>query len=323
MKMKKIILHILIFSAVIFISCTKTKEDNSRLTPQTEIKEKENLSSAGVKEGGTEFTVEYFQPRKIYKIEKQDLNNDGNKEIMVMSVMKDSAEIYSDYYNFDMLEVFVLDPGKKSFVKVLSDTVDYSESYSFVDLGNDSMKQMLINTNLGGNDKIASRGMFVYGMRADNKINLIKYFDTGDPKVEDIKKDGTKEIMVSDLFYGVLPQQDAIDFVKEIYKFENQDLVLRNNEFGEFYDNKLKELLGNYSGVRKKAEMGMQLTDMAYPLYMQAAEVIINYYAKGDMKNLRTFWDSEKEFLEKNLPQDEFLDLSNFILKALPSATNA
>lgn len=321
--MEKIILNILIFSAVLFVSCTKTKEENSKLTSQTEMKGKGNLSSAGVKEGETEFTVEYFQPRKIYKIEKMDLNNDGNKEIMVMSVIKDSSDIYNKYYNFDMLEVFVLDPDRKSFVKILSDTVDYSESYSFVDLGNDSMKQMLINTNLGGNDKIASRGMFVYGMTPDNKINLIKYFDTGDPKVEDIKKDGNKEIMVSDLFYGVLAQQDAIDFVKEIYKFENQDLILRNNEFGEFYDNKITELLGNYSGVKKKAEMGMQLSDMAYPLYMQAAEVIINYYAKGDMKNLRMFWDTEKVFLEKNLPQDEYLDLSNFILKALPLAANA
>ncbi len=156
---------------------------------------------------------------------------------------------------------------KKSYVKILSDTVDYSESYSFVDLGNDMRKQLLIKTNSGGTDEIVSRGMFVYNMIPGNEITLLKYFDMGNPQVKDIKNDGNKEILVSDIFYGVMPQVEAIDFVREIYKLENQNLVLRNEEFGEYYDDKIKELQSEYDAVKRKVESGMQISDMAYPLY--------------------------------------------------------
>jgi hypothetical protein len=321
--MKKINPYILIVCCVIFYSCTKTKEEKSKITSQNETRQKENLNSAGVKEGEHEFTVQYEQPRRIYKIEKEDLNNDGNKEIIVMSVKKDTSEKYDDYYNFDMLEVFAVNPEKKAYIKILSDTVDYSKDYFFEDLANDSTKQILIKTNSGGNDDVSSQGMFIYDMVSNDRINLLKYFDTGAPEVGDLKNNGTKEIIVSDLFYGVMPQINAIDFVREIYELKDSNLVEKNSEFGEYYDNKIKGLLENYYGVKRKVEMGMQPMNMAYPLYREAAEVAVNYYAKGDMKGLKKFWDEEKASLEKNIPEDEFLDLSNFILKALPSAKNA
>ncbi len=115
--MNKIILNILILSTIVFYSCTKTREEKSKLVSPGETKE--SPSSAGVKEGEIEFTVEYPGPRRIYKIEKEDLNNDGNKEIIVMSVLKDTSERYSDYYNFDMIEVFALDPAKEILCKDL------------------------------------------------------------------------------------------------------------------------------------------------------------------------------------------------------------
>ncbi|MDQ3194619.1 MAG: hypothetical protein M3P82_06435, partial [Bacteroidota bacterium] len=70
-------------------------------------------------------------------------------------------------------------------------------------------------------------------------------------------------------------------------------------------------------------EMGMQPMDLSYPLYREAAEVIVNYQSKGDTAGLKKFWDEEKESLKKNIPADEFQDLYNFVLKALPSAKNA
>ncbi|MEO8665388.1 MAG: hypothetical protein ABI462_07815 [Ignavibacteria bacterium] len=321
--MKKVIVYIVFINLLLASSCTKVKEEKENVTAKTESKQKENLNSAGVKENGHEFSVEYFKPRKIYRIEKVDLNKDGNKEIIVLSAAKDTSEKYNDYYNFDLLEVFALDPEKKSYVKILSDTVDYSQDYEFADLANDSTKQIIVKTNSGGNDKTMSEGMFVYGMTPDNKVQLLKYFDTGSPELLDIKNNGSKEILVSDLFYGVMPQNSAINFVKDIYTFENNILVEKNSDYGEYYDNKIKDLLEKYYALKRKVEMGMQPIDLSYPLYREAAEVIVNYYAKGDLKGLKKFWDEEKESLKKNIPADEFQDLTNFVLKALPSAKNA
>lgn len=311
------------FFVIRFSGCTKIRENNSKVASESEVKQKDNLNSAGVKEGGHEFTVQYPQQRRIYRLEKEDLNDDGNKEIIVLSVALDTADKYSDFYNFDMIEVFALNTDKNTYVKILSDTVDYSKECSFVDLANDKKKQILVSTNAGGNDDITSVGMFIFDMITDDSIKLLKYFDSGAPEVRDIKKDGTHEILVSDLFYGVMPQKEAVNFVKGIYKLENQDLVEKNSEFKEFFEEQIIKAKENYYGLKRKMEMGMQPMNLSYPLYREAVSVIINYYAMGDEINLKKFWDEETEYLKKNIPENEYMDLNNFIIKALPIAKNA
>jgi len=316
------ILIIIFLTSIVFSSCTKTKEENSKVEEKL-TDSKGNISSAGVKEEGIEFNVEYGKPRRIFKIEKEDLNNDGKREIIVFSTIKDTADKYDNYYNFDMLEIFSLNPEKKAYVKILSDTVDYSEDYSFEDLDGLKKKQIIITTNTGGNDAIISEGMFVYDMMTPESVQLVAHIDSGSPKTENLKDDNKKQIVVSDRYWGVMPVNEAVLFVSEIFEFESPKFVLKNSEYGEFYDEKIRQAKEKYYGMKKKVEMGMQPGNMAYPLYKEAAEVIVNYFAKGDMKGLSTFWEEEKNSLEKNLPKDEFLDLNNFIMKALPTANNA
>ncbi|HMS34728.1 MAG TPA: hypothetical protein PKC91_11655 [Ignavibacteria bacterium] len=318
----KLLILLLLFSSV-FYSCTKNKDEGTKIKSQSESGHKEQLNSAGVKEGGLEFSVQYSSPRRIYRIDKEDLNSDGNKEIIVLSVTKDTAEKYDSYYNFDMIEVFALNMENKSYVKILSDTVDYSTECRFVDLNNNKTEQILISTNSGGNDSLTSVGMFVYDMTSADRIELLKYFDSGAPFVKDIKKDGIKEILISDLFYGVMPQVYAIPFVKYIYRLADNNLSERNSEYKEYYDSEISASKEKYYGLKRKFEMGMQPINLSYPLYREAAEVIVNYYAQGDETGLKKFWDEEKDSLKKNIPESEFLDLNNFILKALPSAKNA
>lgn len=321
------ILFLYLLCSVAFYSCTKNKIDRKEAQTKSESKsgtgQKEHLNSAGIKEGEHEFSVQYSQPRRIYRIDKVDLNSDGNKEIIVLSVTRDTAEKYDSYYNFDMIEAFALNREKKSYVKILSDTVDYSTECRFVDLSNNKTEQILISTNSGGNDSLTSAGMFVYDMVSEDKIELLKYFDSGAPFIKDIKGDGIKEILISDLFYGVMPQVNAIPFVKNIYRLVNNSLIERNSEYKEYYQTEIERAKENYYGLKRKFELGMQPMNLSYPLYREAAEVIINYYAQGDEAGLKKFWDEEKDSLKKNIPESEFLDLKNFILKALPSAKNA
>lgn len=309
------------FSLLIISSCTKVKDEDK--LSQGELKSKGEISSGGVRESDVEFNVEYFQPRKIYKIEKEDLNNDRSKEIIVLSVIKDTTQKYVSFFNFDMIEIFSLNKDKRKFEKIFSDTVDYSTECRFEALEKNGFKQILINTNTGGNDKITSNGMFIFGMNDSGKINLINFFDSGDPVIADIKKDSTKQILVSDEYWGVMPEPNVIGFVKDIFMLENNELVLKNSEFGEYYENKITGLKEKYYGLKKKVEVGMQPVNLAFPLYREAVEVIVNYYAKGDMQGLAKFWNEEKDSLQKNIPADEFTDLSNFVFKVLPAAKNA
>jgi hypothetical protein len=314
---------IFLITATMIIGSCKNEKAETEKKSEIKISKEDKISSAGEKESGIEFNVQYSFPRKIYKIVKEDLNKDGSREIIVLSVLKDSAGNYNDYYNFDMMEIFSLDKEKSKFKKIFSDTVDYSTEIMFEDLDKTGFRQILVKTNSGGNDEIASDGMFVFGMNEEGSVKLINYFDTGNPELKDLKNNGIKQILVSDEYWGVMPQVNVITFVKDIYSLENGMLVIKNSDYPEFYTEKIKELKERYYGVKRKVEMGMQLSDLSYPLYREALEVIVNCYAKGDMKELGLFWKEEKESLKKNIPQDEFTDLSNFVYKVLPSAQNA
>lgn len=314
-------IFLIVIVTVILISCSEKKEQKSEVKPGSN-KSPDKISSAGIKEGETEFRVEYDLPRRIYLIEKEDLNNDGNREIIVLSVLKDTSRKYIDNTKFDKIEVFALNAEKKSYEKILSDTVDFSDTCLFADLGNNKSRQIIIHTNTLGNDPVTSEGMFIYDMKSPEKIELLKYFDSGAPHIDSLQNDGRKQIVVSDTYWGVMPGNEMLIYESGIYQYENNKLEKRNSLFGNFFDKKIKEALDNYTGIKKKIEMGMQPGNMSFPLYREAAGVVLYHYSKEDLKGLEKFWKEEKDYLKKSIPQDEFTDLSNFISKILPVSSN-
>ena len=314
---------IIIISSVMFSACSKDENKQESKQPATEQQKPESLSSAGQKEISSENDLNYGEGRKIFRVDKEDLNKDGNDELMVLSTRSDSPEQGDGPQKFDMLEVFVLDSAKQKYVKTISDTVDFAVDCNYLDMSGTGSKNIFIKTNSGGNSTVASEGMFVYGMSGDKTVKLIKYFDGGAPEITTAGKNKVKLIKVTDLFHGVMPMAYAVPYTSSIYEISNNELVLSNLKYPEYYQDKITEATEKYYGLKKKVEMGMQMADMSYPLYREAAEVIVNFHAKGDYKGLREFWEKEKESLQRNIPQDEFTDLSNFVRKILPADTNA
>jgi hypothetical protein len=314
---------IIIISSVMFSACSKYENKQESKQPATEQQKPESLSSAGQKEISSENDLNYGEGRKIFRVDKEDLNKDGNDELMVLSTRSDSPEQGDGPQKFDMLEVFVLDSAKQKYVKTISDTVDFAVDCIYLDMNGTGSKNIFVKTNSGGNSTVASEGMFVYGMSGDRTVKLIKYFDGGAPEITTAGKNKVKLIKVTELFHGVMPMAYAVPYTSSIYEISNNELVLCNLKYPEYYQDRITEATEKYYGLKKKVEMGMQMGDMSYPLYREAAEVIVNFHAKGDYKGLREFWEKEKESLQRNIPQDEFTDLSNFVIKILPADTNA
>lgn len=314
---------ILLLSAIlIFSSCSKeNKPPESKISVEKE--KPESLSSAGQKEIASENDLNYGEGRKIFRIDKQDLNGDERAELIVLSTAAGGADEVNSPQKFDMLEVFVLDTARAKFVKSLSDTVDFAVECKYIDMNNTGSKSVFVFTNSGGNNAVASEGMFVYGFKSGGNVELIKYFDGGAPEISEEVKGKERFIKVTELFHGVMPMALAVPYTGSIYELKNNELVLSNMNYPEYYQKKIDEVTEKYYAVKRKVEMGMQMADMSYPLYREAAEVIVNYNAKGDFKGMRKFWELEKESLQRNIPQDEFTDLSNYIRKVLPSDTNA
>lgn len=299
---------------MLFSACGK-KEN-----PSLEKKES-TLSAAGTGDKDKNFKVEYKQPRKIFKIEEVDLDNNDRDEYIVFSIANDSLnKDLMKFYKFDMMEVFVKDSANNSYKKISTDTVDFSDEYWIVNLEKDKSKQILIKTNMGGNDVVNSRGMYVFSYDS-SKVKLVKYLDTGNPQIKDVNADGNKEILVSDSFFGILPESSSIYYISEIFKYADGALIKSNKEYAKFFDGEADNSLKEYERVKDRLNKGEKIKSSEYLLYKRTAEIILNLYATGDISKVNKFWNDENPFLQKNLAEDEYDDLKKFITKLPPIAS--
>src|SRR5690606_5616405 len=312
--MKKLRIVFLIILTGFLYSCTKETDTLGENTADTTGK-----NSGGISAGGLEFKVEYVKPRKIYSIENKDLNNDGYDEIKVLSVVKEQlGDQYLDYYNFDLMQVFAMDSTGKNFVKIASDTVDYGEELLYEDLQRNFTYQLLVRTNTGGNDVYASKGMFVYDLKQGNDLKMIKYIEFGNPEVKDLNSDGNKEIVVTDSYWGTMPGQDVIYYTKDIYGMDAGEMKRKNAEFKKYYDEKINSARIKYDDQKSRTQKGEKIKPSDYPLYAPVVEMFVNYMSEENNSSLISFWNNEKSFLKNNLPEEQYIDLENFVSRVGP-----
>jgi hypothetical protein len=315
---KRIKIVILIVFTITLYSCTKESEEVKNITTDTTKK-----NSGGISAGGVDFKVEYDNPRQIYSIENKDLDNNGFDEIIVLSVKKDDpGDQYLDYYNFDLMQVFALDSTGKNYAKISSDTIDYGEELVYDDLLRDFKYQMLVKTNTGGNDVYASKGMFVYDLRSNTDLQMIRYIEFGNPEVKDINSDGKKEIVVTDSYWGIMPRPDIIYYTSAIYSLENGELKRKNSEYRDYFDEKTKAARTKYDDEKSRLQKGEKIKPSEYPLYASSVEIFVNYMSAEDNPRIIAFWNSEKDFIKQNISEDQFTDLENFIARISIVAQN-
>ncbi|MBS1492861.1 MAG: hypothetical protein JST55_05105 [Bacteroidetes bacterium] len=314
----KSIFNILILSGAVLLAGCSKKEVKQESPANNN---NSTLSAAGTGEKDKNFKVQYASPRVVYKIEEADLDNNGKDEYIVFSVANDTLnKTAHQFYKFDMMEVFVKDSVSNSYRKISTDTVDFSDEYWIMNLEKDKSKQIIVKTNMGGNDVVNSRGMYVFNYEKD-KVNLVKYFDTGNPEVKDVNSDGNKEILVSDSFFGILPESSAIYYTSEIFKYNDGKLNQCNKEFKKYFLDKASAALDEYNKVKDRVNKGEKIKSSEYLLYKKVAEIILAYSAAGENSTAAKFWSDDNAFLQKNLAEDEYQDLKKFISKLPPIAS--
>ena len=103
---------------------------------------------------------------------------------------------------------------------------------------------------------------------------------------------------------------------------KKNELKRRNSDYKDFFDEKLNKAKVKYKETKQKIQSGVKISPTEYPLYSEAVEIVVNYRSKDDGINLKKFWDEEISFLKNYLPEDQFIDLQNFVLTVIPIAKN-
>lgn len=295
---------ILIFITGIFLSCSEKRKN-------TEKPESDGNRTIDLFIDNENINLSYSKSREIYRIDTADLNNDGRNEIIILSA--DEKNFSQDIaFNFDYVEIFSKGKDNK-FKKILSENIDFGEQCLYENLSNEKSKQIIIRCNAGGFDPVASSYSYIYNLQKGDSVFNIFEFDTGKMQIDEINGDNIKEIILYDNYWGVLSHDLVIPFIKDIYNLSDGEISRVNTSHGKFFNERIKNTIEKYDSVKTKIIKGEKIKESGYPVYREFMEVVLYFSSKEDIKGMMEFYNRENEFIKKQLPEEQLIDIENFI----------
>jgi hypothetical protein len=166
-----------------------------------------------------------------------------------------------------------------------------------------------VQVDAGGNDPIIAQGLHVYGLNNKGNLTLLFFSPNGAPVLRDLDNDGSREILVSDEFWGMMARSEVISFTREVYAYDGESYVSANDAFSHWFDAILKSRKRDYEKARGASEN----EEGRSQLYTRAAEYLVWNLARGGATRLNTVWREEGSFLRQRLNDAQFGDLQTFV----------
>lgn len=261
---------------------------------------------------------------------RADLDGKMPEELVVTSMRPDSMA--PPNARIDYLQIYSFDSLAGRYRLLLSDSMRWGTSIQFPKLSNRRFDELAIQIESGGNDAIASRGMHIYS-GADGTIRRVYNTSRGDPAII-YRRDGELPlIMVRGQYWPpFLTHAQAISYVDAFLIFRDGELINDPKELREYSMSSAQLKLNEYAALRKTfAALPVpadsldqadslaveDVADTVHALFIPAAEVIISFRQAESAHSLRSFWNSEREFLERRLPPAQFQELEQLYGEAI------
>ncbi len=244
-----------------------------------------------------------------------DLDVDGRPELVVTSRDAAGPSAMLPGAAFDRIEVFGDSAGRWSSMFV--DAVDGGMRLSFEDLTRSGTVALLVYTDGGGNNPVASRGLSIYGLRK-GRIALQFYAQEGDPSVLDLDGDQVREVLLSGEYWGMMPHADGISYTEIVYAFNGEAWMPANDLHGAWFD---RQITARRNVYRKL--MRARVTDEdahAIDVHRAFVEWILWAAARGDASAVQQIWSNEQNALARVLGEDQLDDLDIIVQDILEQA---
>ncbi|MBL0173900.1 MAG: hypothetical protein IPP94_01330 [Ignavibacteria bacterium] len=263
----------------------------------------------------------YDTARVIVDTVRIDLDRDGISELVVTSRDKAIAPDPLLPKTFDRLEVFRFDTARKVFTTFFIDPVESGSAVTFTDVTRRGLAEIVVTTNAGGNDPIASQGMSVFGSKADGRFTIIFYANSGAPEIRDLNGDRVPEILVTEEYWGVMSHDEAIAYTASVHSFDGNEFVENNLRFSAHFDAEIGRCRAAYQ--RAKTAKGKSAADFSFETYKAFTELLLWLIAKGDLYEVRRVWGVEKQFLSLRLSAEQYEDLDGLVQDSLAEQQQA
>ena len=236
-----------------------------------------------------------------------DLTGDGIDELVVTSRVADSVDDPLLLDRFDRIDIY--SQGVSGYRRLFVDAVEYGLQLTFDDVTGDSIADIVVRLDAGGNNPIEGQGMQIYGLDAHDALALLFLSPDGAPMLRDLNGDGMKEVLLSDQFWGMMSHAEVIGYTSEVYALTDGMYVFANERFSAWYDSMLRERRREYERARRAADT----EDGRVLLYRRAAEYLVWNLARGGVEQLNRVWNTERVFLSQRLGEEQFSDLEAFV----------
>lgn len=247
-------------------------------------------------------------------------------ELIVTSIYRDSITPLAA--RIGLLQVYTFDSLAGTYRHLYADTLRWGTNLRIFDMTGEGHPEAIVMTDGGGNDEIATRGMTIYSV-GYGAVKDIFRADRGNPAIEFVKDgDRGRIVMMGQYWPPFVTHAEAIRYVDNYLVFRDGRFASIRTEQRERYVQSAQLGLDEYGRLREQYRNAIfndslesavadtvdtagapDSLERVHPLFMPAARVIINFGRGGALQSLRSFWGSEREYLEGRLRPVEFKEL--------------
>lgn len=299
--------------AVILAGCSPDEEPRAEPGP--------GAADTTVTLDGISFRPQLPQGHALDTIIRADLDGDGGDELIVASLLRDSTTPASA--RADYLQFYTLDSAARNYRLLFADSLRWATSIGLADLSITPEPEVVVHTDAGGNDEIATRGMSIYAGGRGKTITRVYQTGRGNPSIEPASGHGLPRIVLHGLYWPpFMTHAQAIRYVDDYLVLRNGAVASVRKEEHDRFMASAEEALGEYGRLRAQytadtlgasdslaATAPADSVDEPHPLFVPAALAIIRMGRGGAYPALRSFWGSERDYLERRLPPEQFKEL--------------
>ncbi len=269
---------------------------------------------------GISFSPQLPDGNRLDTIIRADLDGNGSDELIVASLGRDS--IAPAIARADYIQFYTLDSAQRRYRLLYADSMLWASGISVRRLARTGGPVVIVTTDGGGNDEIATRGMSIYS-GAGGGVGRIFQTNRGNPWIESLPgPDIARIVMEGQYWPPFMNHSQALRYIDDYLALRDGKLVSVRREYHEQFVAKAQEALARYGALRDRFKADTLRTgdsalaaandsvDGPHPLFSPAALAILTLGRGGADRSLRSFWGSEWEYLERRIPPEQFQELA-------------
>jgi hypothetical protein len=244
-----------------------------------------------------------------------DLDGDGQVEPIVTSLAE--REMMPSGARADMIQIFRRDPATRHWGQAMADSAFWITTLSTLDVTGDRKPDVVADIFSGGNDEIASRGMLICS--ADGGLpRVVFHTDRGAPQLSDLATAPGKALLMHDLLWPIFTSHAAArSYVSDVVAFKDGAFGSISRQQTGYFLGIAQQQLEEYRIAREDLQSDTITVEEDTRLFTPAALSLLALERANTPRGMRSFWDSESEFLRQRLPGVQFQELDSMYAKGV------